>query len=161
MRYAACMPRELIVPVIIMSLAFVFYTTGVWSERARRDLRGWHVVLFWMGLACDGYATSLMERLVALGEQAGAVHAVTGFAAFGLMAVHAVWATWVLFRGSRQARERFHRYSIIVWALWLVPYFGGMVAGMARGVNGSMSAESIWMHTRGVHVQVAARGGTL
>ncbi len=40
------MPRELILPATVMSLAFVFYTTGVWSERIQRDLRGWHVVLF-------------------------------------------------------------------------------------------------------------------
>jgi len=130
------MPPELVLPAIIMSLAFVFYTTGVWSERIQRDLRGWHVALFWLGLACDGYATSLMERLVAAGQRAGLIHGVTGFGAFGLMAIHAVWATWVLFRGSRDAREGFHRYSIIVWAVWLVPYLGGMIAGMARGANG-------------------------
>lgn len=130
------MPRELILPAIIMSLAFVFYTAGVWSERIQRDLRVWHVVLFWTGLACDGLATSLMERLVAAGERAGAVHAVTGAAAFGLMALHAAWATWVLLRGSRQAREGFHRYSIVVWVVWLVPYFGGMAAGIARGAGG-------------------------
>lgn len=130
------MPRELIVPATIMSLAFVFYTTGVWSERVQRDLRRWHVLLFWLGLACDGYATSLMSDLVATGERAGFVHTATGFTAFGLMAVHAAWATWVLFRGRREAREGFHRYSIVVWAVWLVPYLGGMVAGMARGANG-------------------------
>lgn len=130
------MPHELIVPATIMSLAFVFYTTGVWSERVQRDLRAWHVALFWLGLACDSYATTLMGRLGAAGEQAGLVHTVTGVAAFGLMAAHAAWATWVLLRGSRQAREGFHRYSIVVWAVWLVPYFGGMAAGIARGANG-------------------------
>jgi len=130
------MPRELIVPATIMSLAFVFYTTGVWSERFQRDLRPWHVALFWLGLACDGYATSLMERLVAVGERAGAVHTITGFAAFALMATHALWATWVLVRGGREARARFHRFSLVVWAVWLVPYFGGMVAGILRGANG-------------------------
>lgn len=130
------MPRQLILPAIVMSLAFVFYTTGVWSERIQRDLREWHVVLFWLGLVSDGYATSLMRELVATGERAGFVHTVTGVAAFGLMAVHAAWATWVLFRGSREARAGFHRYSIVVWAIWLVPYFGGMIAGMARGANG-------------------------
>jgi uncharacterized repeat protein (TIGR03987 family) len=131
------MPRGLILPTIIMSLAFVFYTTGVWSERIQHDLRGWHVVHFWLGLACDGYATSLMSRLVGVGEQAGVIHTVTGVAAFSLMAVHAAWATWVLFRGSREAREDFHRYSMVVWAVWLVPYVGGMVAGIARGAGGA------------------------
>lgn len=119
-----------------MSLAFLFYTTGVWSERVQRDLRWWHVTLFWLGLACDGCATSLMERLVAVGERAGFVHTVTGLAAFGLMAVHAAWATWVLLRGSREAREGFHRYSVLVWIVWLVPYFGGMAAGIGRGAKG-------------------------
>ena len=57
-------------------------------------------------------------------------------AAFGLMALHALWATWVLARGSREACARFHRLSIAVWTIWLLPYFGGMAAGIARGVNG-------------------------
>jgi uncharacterized repeat protein (TIGR03987 family) len=135
-RYHSGMPPELVVPTIVMSLAFVFYTAGVWSERARRDLLGWHVALFWLGLVCDGSATELMRRLVAIGERTDPVHTVTGIAAVGLMAVHALWATWVLARGSQQAREGFHRYSIVVWGIWLVPYVGGMVAGIARGAGG-------------------------
>ncbi len=130
------MPRQLIVPAIIMSLAFVFYTTGVWSERVQRDLRGWHIALFWLGLACDGYATTLMSGLVAAGEDPGIIHSVTGFSAFWLMAAHAAWATLVLFRGTPEAKARFHRFSLAVWSVWLIPYFGGMIAGMARGVNG-------------------------
>jgi uncharacterized repeat protein (TIGR03987 family) len=130
------MPRELVLPSIVMSLAFLFYTAGVWSERAQRDLRGWHVALFWLGLVCDGSATELMRQLTAIGERAGIVHTVTGFTAIGLMAVHALWATWVLVRGSQAAREGFHRYSVVVWAIWLLPYVGGMVAGIARGAGG-------------------------
>lgn len=130
------MPHDLIIPATIMSLAFVFYTTGVWSERIQRDLHGWHVALFWLGLGCDGTATELMHRLTVAGQNPGVVHTLTGFSAFGLMAVHAAWATWVLFRGSAEARSGFHRYSIVVWTVWLVPYFGGMIAGIARGADG-------------------------
>ena len=130
------MPSQLILPATVMSLAFVFYTSGVWSERVQRDLHAWHLALFWLGLSCDGYATWLMERLAEVGERAGFVHSVTGVAAFGLMAIHAVWATWVFLRGSREARKGFHSYSLVVWIVWLVPYFGGMAAGIARGVNG-------------------------
>jgi len=131
------MPRELIVPAIVMSLAFVFYTAGVWAERAARDLRSWHVALFWVGIACDTTATEMMFRL--LREQGGVrdwSHTLTGAAALGLMAAHAVWATWTLLRGSESARRGFHRFSVAVWALWLVPYLGGMVAGIARGAGG-------------------------
>ena len=133
--YDVRMPRELILPATLMSLAFVFYTTGVFAERAVRDLRAWHVVLFWLGLACDSLGTEMMARLVAIGEKPTVIHALTGGAALLLMAGHTLWATWVLVRGSERTRAGFHRYSIAVWAIWLVPYFGGMIAGMSRGLN--------------------------
>jgi len=118
-----------------MTLAFVFYTTGVFAERAVRDLRGWHVALFWLGLACDSFGTERMMQLVAVGEEPTMIHAVTGGAALLLMAGHTLWATWALARGSEQMRANFHRYSIAVWAIWLIPYFGGMIAGMTNGLN--------------------------
>jgi uncharacterized repeat protein (TIGR03987 family) len=130
------MPPQLIVPSIVMSLALVFYSAGVWSERVQRDLARWHVALFWLGLVCDTTATEMMHRLMLAGEKGSLVHTATGIAAIVLMAVHAVWATWVLFLGSREARREFHRYSLAVWMLWLVPYLGGMVAGIMRGTNG-------------------------
>lgn len=130
------MPQQLIVPATIMSLAFVFYTTGVWSERVRRRLTGGHVALFWLGIACDGTATYLMRQLVIAGEDPGIIHGVTGLGAFVLMLLHALWATWVIAKGSAEARSGFHRYSVAVWAIWLVPYVGGMVAGMMRGTGG-------------------------
>ena len=131
------MPRELIVPAIFMTSAFVFYTMGVWAERAQQDLRLWHVALFWLGIVCDTLGTSMMERLVLSGaDRPDLVHILTGGAALLLMVVHAVWATWVLLRGSREARARFHRFSIVVWAIWLLPYLGGMIAGIARGTRG-------------------------
>jgi uncharacterized repeat protein (TIGR03987 family) len=130
------MPRELIVPSIFMTLAFAFYTLGVWAERVARDLHRWHLAAFWLGLACDATGTEMMRRMRIAGEDPGIVHGVTGLTAFVLMAVHAVWATWVFTRGSDTARREFHRYSLVVWAVWLIPYFGGMIAGIARGIAG-------------------------
>jgi uncharacterized repeat protein (TIGR03987 family) len=129
------MPRELIIPATVMSLAFVFYTTGVFAERRARDLRGWHVVLFWLGIVCDSTATEMMLRLMLAGGASvhDWPHILTGALALALMLGHAIWATWTLVRGSEAA---LHRYSIIVWAVWLVPYLGGMIAGMMRGANG-------------------------
>jgi uncharacterized repeat protein (TIGR03987 family) len=59
-------------------------------------------------------------------------HTLTGQIALWLMLAHATWATVVTRRGSDYARARFHRYSLIVWLVWLVPYFGGMYLGMSR-----------------------------
>ncbi len=130
------MPQELIVPAVIMSLAFVFYTTGVWAERAVRELTAWHVAAFWLGIVCDSVATHMMlQMLLARGGVRDWTHTLTGGAALGLMLIHAVWATWTLLRGDEAARRGFHRYSVAVWAVWLVPYLGGMIAGIERGTG--------------------------
>lgn len=129
------MPAYLIWPTIVMTLAFAFYTLGVWAERLARELRGWHVVAFWLGLAFDAYGTWLMEQMTVGGMYSGWFHTVTGFSAFALMALHAAWATGVVARGSAEQRTSFHRYSVAVWTLWLVPYLGGMIAGMMKGAG--------------------------
>lgn len=57
-------------------------------------------------------------------------HTLTGQLALWLMLGHAVWATQVARRGSEAVRSGFHRYSLVVWTFWLIPYFGGMALGM-------------------------------
>ncbi|MDP2234576.1 MAG: HsmA family protein [Actinomycetota bacterium] len=129
------MPTYLIWPTTAMTLAFAFYTLGVWAERFARDLRGWHVIAFWLGLSFDAYGTYLMEQMTTGGMNSGWFHTLTGFSAFALMALHAGWATWVVRRGAPEQRANFHRYSVAVWTLWLVPYLGGMIAGMIAGAG--------------------------
>ena len=58
------------------------------------------------------------------------LHTLTGQIALWLMLIHAIWATQVVRKGSEASRKQFHRYSLIVWFIWLVPYFGGMIMGM-------------------------------
>jgi len=114
-----------------MSLAFIFYTAGVWGERFARDLKLWHVIAFWLGLAWDAYGTWLMKGLKVAGHESSVIHDVTGTAALALMFVHAIWATYVALFGTEAARQGFHRYSLVVWLIWLIPYFGGMIAGIS------------------------------
>ena len=61
-----------------------------------------------------------------------APHTLTGQIALWLMLAHAIWATRVARKGSEEARTGFHRYSLFVWLVWLIPYFGGMFLGMSR-----------------------------
>ena len=37
----------------LITLALVFYSLGVWSERIARYLKGWHVASFWIGFIFD------------------------------------------------------------------------------------------------------------
>ena len=47
------------------------------------------------------------------------------------MLVHAVWATVVLARRDERLILTFHRFSLVVWAIWLVPYFSPMFVAIA------------------------------
>ena len=114
---------------VIMATALVLYTIGVWSERFAGRLRGWHLVFFWAGLACDTVGTGMMFDYV--GGMQFDVHGISGVIAIVLMAVHAVWATVVLRRRDERWLTKFHRFSVVVWATWLIPYLSPMFVAMA------------------------------
>lgn len=128
----------LIAAVIIINLALVFYTVGVWGERLQRRLLWWHVAFFGLGFASDLTGTILMTRIAASNPSTNTaasfsqnLMAWTGTLAIALMAALFVWSTAVVIRGRAPELARFHRYSIIVWVIWLVPYFAGATAAMA------------------------------
>jgi uncharacterized repeat protein (TIGR03987 family) len=122
----------LIASSTLITLALIFYSIGVWAERFARYLKTWHVFYFWMGFLFDIAGTFAMH-LVAKGEfDILDSHTLTGQIALWSMLIHAIWATRVVRGGTERTRKTFHRYSIIVWFIWLVPYFGGMYLGMSR-----------------------------
>lgn len=122
----------MITSTVLITLALLFYSLGVWAERLARYLKKWHLVAFWMGLAFDISGTYAMHRLATAPFDILAPHTLTGQIALWLMLAHAIWATVVVRRGSETARRNFHRYSLIVWVVWLVPYFGGMLMAMRK-----------------------------
>lgn len=116
---------------VLITLALIFYSIGVWSERIARYLRPWHVAAFWVGFAFDVSGTWAMHLLAQGPFDLLESHTLTGQIALWLMLAHAVWATWVIRRGTEDARKGFHRFSLVVWLFWLIPYFGGMYLGMS------------------------------
>ena len=116
---------------VLITLALVFYSIGVWAEHFVRYLKVWHVAAFWTGFFFDVSGTLAME-LIRPGFDWGSSHTITGQIALWLMLAHAIWATRVVRKGNEDARRKFHRYSLIVWGVWLVPYIGGMFLGMAK-----------------------------
>jgi uncharacterized repeat protein (TIGR03987 family) len=129
------MSSLLIVAIILITLALVFYSVGVWAERRARFLRPWHVAAFWTGLTFDVSGTLAMHLLATGPFDLASPHTLTGQIALWLMFFHAAWATHVVRSGAEAARQRFHRFSLIVWTVWLIPYFGGMM--LAMGARGS------------------------
>ena len=98
--------------IIIINLALLFYSIGVWSERIQGRLKVWHTVFFWFGLVCDTWGTGIMFDFV------------------GGMFIHAIWATVVLVRKDEKMIANFHKFSIAVWFIWLIPYLSPMLFGM-------------------------------
>ena len=117
---------------ILITLALIFYSIGVWSEQIAHYLKTWHVTAFWTGFFFDACGTLAMHRMAEGPFDLWQPHTLTGQIALWLMLLHAVWATHVARKGSDKARRGFHNYSLFVWLIWLVPYFGGMYLAMRK-----------------------------
>ena len=130
----------LIAAIILITSALVLYTLGVWGERRQGLLRPWHAAAFAAGFTCDASGTYLMSLIATSGTFATtgvattltSLMAVTGALALVLMGLHLAWAVVVLWKGSEGAKRVFHRFSLGVWVLWLIPFFTGMAGAMVR-----------------------------
>ena len=125
------MPDIVVFSVVTITLALLFYSIGVWAERISRYLKGWHVVTFWAGFTFDVCGTLAMHFISDDPFDITDIHTLTGQIALWLMLAHAIWATLVVYNNKNQLRKNFHRYSLFVWLIWLIPYIGGMILGMS------------------------------
>ena len=70
--------------------------------------------------------------LIAFGGFKLNFHGITGVLAIVLMMFHALWATVVLWKKDEKLMKEFHRFSITVWLIWLIPFVSGAIFGMIR-----------------------------
>jgi uncharacterized repeat protein (TIGR03987 family) len=125
------MPPLVRAAVALMITAFALYSFSVWAVFLTRRLRPWHAALFWLGFLSDTAGTEIMRRLA--GGFHLTLHTATGILALLLMLGHAVWATIVLIKRAERSIRTFHRVSITVWAIWLIPFVTGLILGRRRG----------------------------
>ena len=118
----------LIIAISFIFAACIFYSVGVWSEKISKRLKRWHVLVFWIGLICDTIGTGAMGKLAGSIIQFN-IHGLTGLLAIILMLFHAIWATSVIFRKDEEMIIQFHKFSIVVWIIWLIPMLSGMILG--------------------------------
>jgi uncharacterized repeat protein (TIGR03987 family) len=115
---------------IVITSALLCYSIGVWSERISGVLKPWHLAFFWAGLVFDTWGTGMMMDMA--GGLSFDIHGLTGLIAILLMLVHAIWATVVLVRKDEKMINSFHKFSLVVWFIWLIPYFSPMFFAMAQ-----------------------------
>ncbi len=118
----------MITAIVFINIAMIVYTVGVWAEKIQGKLKWWHAIVFWIGVATDSTGTG------AMGVMAGSLiqfnfHGLTGLLAILLMLFHAIWATIVLVKKNEKMILKFHKYSLIVWLIWLIPMITGIVFG--------------------------------
>ena len=101
------MTFQMLLSVILITLALVFYTVGVWSERIAGRLKGWHLAFFWAGFVCDTTGTGIMMEMS--GGNLFNILGLTCLIAIILMLIHAVWASFVLARNDEKAILNFHK----------------------------------------------------
>jgi len=124
------MSTLVILSTVLITLALIFYSLGVWSERVVKYLKTWHVFAFWIGFAFDVSGTYAMHLIAKGPFDILEPHTLTGQIALWLMLLHAIWATLVVINKNESMKVKFHKFSIMVWLIWLIPYFGGMYLGM-------------------------------
>jgi len=124
------MPEFVKIALIYFTLALAFYTIGVLSEKFSKKLKVWHLFFFWAGLIADTLGTDYVMRLV--GGLLLNFHTITGLLGLFLMFIHTIWATYVVITQNKKKINTFHKFSFIVWLIWLIPYFTGLFSGMIR-----------------------------
>ena len=122
------MSVTLIVAIICMFSALTLYSIGVWSERFAGRLTPRHLLFFWAGFLFDTTGTTLMGSMA--GRMEFNLHGITGALAIILMLSHAIWAAVVLITKQQKAILNFHKFSLVVWLIWLVPFLSGMAGAM-------------------------------
>ncbi len=125
----------LITAILLITSALVFYTVGVWAEKIQGTLKPWHTVMFFIGLFFDTTGTLTMEAIaksqqISMATAGFNLHSFTGLAAILLMMVHALWALWVLKKKDLSKNKTFHKFSLVVWCIWLIPFLSGAISKM-------------------------------
>ncbi len=121
---------RLIASITFISLALLFYSLSIWSSRRAKEIKTKHVVLSWLGLFCDATGTVLMTILA--GAWTWNLHGITGSLAIILMLVNAIWVTLAFTKKDESLTANYLKFSIVVWFIWLIPFFGGMAIAMQR-----------------------------
>jgi len=120
------MPLFVMSGLLSVTLAFVFYTWGIWGAKRSGEIKTKHVVFLWLGLILDAGGTGLMAMQI--GYYRMDIHGIIGTLAIVLMLLSAVWATAAARKKDPATTATYLKASVWVWAFWLLPYLWGFVA---------------------------------
>ena len=114
----------LVISIILVNLALVFYTISILNEVKEEVLRSWHVVMFFIGLTCDIVGTLIMYELGGGIVKAG-IHDILGFIALLLMLANTIGSVLIL-KKYKNLLNKFYKFSAFAWVIWIISYILGV-----------------------------------
>jgi len=114
---------------IFFTLALIFYSVGIWNDYYHKKLKKWHLIMFGLGVVTDTIGTLCMYLHV--GHLIFTAHSISGFLGLFLMVFHFCWAFIAINNNDIELQKTFHRFSILVWAFWMISYISGLYLGIS------------------------------
>ncbi len=124
------MPTIIIIAVISITAALVFYSFAVWQNWRAKRLEFRHLVIFWFGLAADLLGTAMMRESVE--SITYDLHTISGYTALLLMFTVTTVGSYAVFRHKEQLRNNFHKFSVPIWFFWALSWITGVVLGIQK-----------------------------
>lgn len=122
----------LLTGTIIVNLALVFYSVGIFIEQRRRRVSRVVVGFLTAGVVFDVVATGCMIA----GSSSGpfTAHGLLGFSSLAAMLLETGFA-WRhrLQQGDAEVPTWLHRYSRLAYGWWVVAYVTGAILVMSKG----------------------------
>ena len=122
------MNPQTILGIVFMLLALLSYSISIWGARKNKGPKLLHVVLAWVGLACDTTGTLFMAAVA--GGLSWSLHGITGYIAIFMMVVNAIWVTVAFVKKQESITKSYLIVSVIIWFVWLISLFTGMALAM-------------------------------
>ena len=124
------MPTIIIIAVISITAALLFYTAAAWWNWANKRLEFKHIVLFWFGLAGDMLGTAMMKSSVETVTYD--LHTISGYTALVLMLIITAAGTLAIMQKNERVLTNFHKFGIPVWCIWTISWITGVVLGIQK-----------------------------
>jgi len=123
-------PTIIIIAVISITAALLFYTAAVWWNWASKRLRLSHLILFWLGLAGDILGTAMMKSSVETVTYD--LHTISGYTALALMLTVTLIGTYALLQNKEGVLNNFHKLGLPIWFVWVISWITGVVLGIQK-----------------------------
>jgi len=116
----------MLLAILTISGALIFYTLAIWSEQICGHLKKWMLGVFIGAFTFDLLGTTQMYLLAT--SPTITFHSFAGYLALLIMCLHLFWAIFAFWQGKENRRyiHYFHQGSKYAWFVWLIAFFSGV-----------------------------------